>query len=159
ERAREFLGELAAGRIANDRRDLDYLRVFASAPGVIGKPLNALALPGGIQYSIMSVRRGDSDLLGQPNLILEYGDRIALLASRANFPAVRKFFGDSIKGTSEFSYISIGLGMALGFLVGAIKIPIPGFGTMAIGLAGVLVVALVLGKLRRTGSMSWTIPL
>ena len=159
EQACEHLGELAAGRIANDRRDLDYLRVFASAPSVIGKPLNALALPGGIQYSVMSVRRGDSDLLGQPNLMLEYGDRIALLASRANFPAVRKFFGDSIKGTSEFSYISIGLGMALGFLVGAIKIPVPGFGKIAIGLAGVLVAALVLGKLRRTGSISWTIPL
>ena len=159
EQAREHLGDLAAGRIANDRRDLDYLRVFASSPSVIGKPLNALALPGGIQYSVMSVRRGDSDLLGQPNLVLEYGDRIALLASRANFPAARKFFGDSIKATSEFSYISIGLGMALGFLVGAIKIPVPGFGKIAIGLAGVLVVALVLGKLRRTGSISWTIPL
>jgi putative transport protein len=128
EQACEYLGDVAAGRIANDRRDLDYLRVFASTPSVIGKPLSALAVPGGIQYSVMSVRRGDSDLLGQPNLVLEYGDRIALLASRANFPAVRKFFGDSIKGTAEFSYISIGLGMALGFLFGAIKFPIPGLG-------------------------------
>jgi putative transport protein len=155
----EHLGELAPGRIANDRSNLDYLRVFASKPTVIGKPLRALALPGGIQYSVMSVRRGDTDLLGQPSLVLEYGDRIALLASRANFPAVRKFFGDSIKATSEFSYISIGLGMALGFLVGAIKIPIPGVGKIAIGLAGVLVVAVVLGKLRRTGGINWTIPL
>src|SRR5215813_10988207 len=155
----DHLGELAPGRIANDRRDLDYLRVFASKPSVIGKPLSALALPGGIQYSVMSIRRGDSDLLGQPNLVLEYGDRIALLASRTNFPEVRKFFGDSIKGTAEFSYISIGLGMALGFLVGAIKIPIPGIGKIAIGLAGVLVVALILGKLRRTAGINWTIPL
>jgi putative transport protein len=159
EAARELLGEVAGGRIANDRRDLDYLRVFASKPSVIGKPLSALALPDGIQYSVMSVRRGDSDLLGQPNLVLEYGDRIALLASRANFPAVRKFFGDSIKSTAEFSFVSIGLGMAVGFLVGAIKIPIPGVGKIAIGLAGVLVVALVLGKLRRTGGINWTIPL
>src|SRR5215510_1392652 len=158
EDACQQLGELAAGRIANDRRDLDYLRVFASTPNVIGKPLNALALPGGIRYSVMSVRRGDSDLLGQPNLVLEYGDRIALLVGRANFSAVRKFFGDSIKSTAEFSYISIGLGMALGFLVGAIKLPIPGVGKIAIGLSGVLVVALILGKLRRTGGMNWTIP-
>jgi putative transport protein len=159
EQACEYLGDVAAGRIANDRRDLDYLRVFASTPSVIGKPLSALAVPGGIQYSVMSVRRGDSDLLGQPSLVLEYGDRIALLASRANFPAVRKFFGDSIKGTAEFSYISIGLGMALGFLFGAIKFPIPGLGKLALGLAGVLVVALILGKLRHFGGINWTIPL
>ena len=48
------------------------------------------------------------------------------------------FFGDSIKGTAEFSYISIGLGMALGFLIGVISIPIPGVGTIqprAVGCA------------------------
>ena len=53
------------------------------------------------------------------------------------------YFGDSIKGTAEFSYISIGIGMALGFLVGAIPIPIPGIGTLAVGLSGVLIVALI----------------
>ena len=98
-------------------------------------------------------------MLARPDLVLEFGDRVGLLTNRANFPAVRKFFGDSIKGTAEFSYISIGLGMALGFLVGAIHVPVPGVGKLAIGLAGVLVVALVLGKLRRTGGMNWTIPL
>src|SRR6186713_648320 len=49
--------------------------------------------------------------------------------------------------------------MALGFLVGAIHLPIPGIGQIAIGLAGVLIVALVLGNLRRSGRMNWTIPL
>ena len=49
--------------------------------------------------------------------------------------------------------------MALGFLVGAIHLPLPGEGKLAIGLAGVLVVALVLGRLRRTGGINWTIPL
>ncbi len=49
--------------------------------------------------------------------------------------------------------------MALGFLLGAVAIPLPGIGKLSIGLAGVLTVALVLGKLRRTGGMNWTIPL
>ena len=49
--------------------------------------------------------------------------------------------------------------MALGFLIGAIQVPLPGIGKLAVGLAGVLIVALFLGKLRRTGGMNWTIPL
>ena len=150
EQTRKQLGEAATGRITSDRRDLDYLRVFVSRPALVGRTLGELALPEGIQYLIMHVRRGDADLLARPDLVLEFGDRVGLLTDRASFPAVRKFFGDSIKGTAEFSYISIGLGMALGFLVGAIHVPIPGVGKLAIGLAGVLVVALVLGKLRRT---------
>lgn len=82
-----------------------------------------------------------------------------MLANREHFVALRKFFGDSIKGTAEFSYISIGLGMALGFLLGAIPIPLPGLGKLVLGLAGVLIVALVLGKFRRTLGMNWTVPL
>ena len=49
--------------------------------------------------------------------------------------------------------------MALGFLIGAIQIPLPGIGKLSVGLAGVLIMALILGKLRRTGGMNWTIPL
>ena len=90
---------------------------------------------------------------------LEFGDRIGVLAHRTDFAAMRKYFGDSIKGTAEFSYISIGIGMALGFLIGAIQLPLPGIGKLSVGLAGVLIMALILGKLRRTGGMNWTLPL
>jgi putative transport protein len=55
--------------------------------------------------------------------------------------------------------VSIGLGMALGFLLGGIAIPVPGIGTIALGLSGVLVVALVLGHRRRTAGLDWTMPL
>ena len=72
---------------------------------------------------------------------------------------MRKYFGDSIKGTAEFSYVSIGLGMAAGFLIGAIQIPLPGIGKIAVGLSGVLLMALILGNFRRTGGLNWTIPL
>ena len=153
------LGEAAPGRLVKDRRDLDYVRVFASRPTVVGRALGDLDLPGDKASIIAQVRRGDADLMPRPDLVLEFGDRVGMLANRGDFPALRKFFGDSIKGTAEFSYISIGLGMALGFLIGAIQIPLPGIGKLAIGLSGVLIVALVLGNLRRTGGMNWTIPL
>jgi putative transport protein len=155
----KILGQEAHGRLIKDRRDIDYVRVFASRHAIVGRAIGDLELPGEKGSIILHVRRGDTDLLARPDLILEFGDRVGVLAHRGEFPALRKFFGDSIKGTAEFSYISIGLGMALGFLVGIIQIPIPGIGKLALGMAGVLIVALVLGNLRRTGSMNWTIPL
>jgi putative transport protein len=155
----KILGEAAHGRLIKDRRDLDYLRVFASRPAVVGRTIGDLDLPGKEGSVILHVRRGDTDLLARPDLVLEFGDRIGVLANRGDFPGLRKFFGDSIKGTAEFSYISVGLGMALGFLVGVIQIPLPGIGKLVLGLAGVLIVALVLGNFRRTGGLNWTIPL
>jgi putative transport protein len=153
------LGEAAPGRLLKDRSDLDYLRVFASRPVVVGRALGDLDLPGTKAAILVQVRRGDSDLTPRPDLVLEFGDRVGVLAHRGDFPAMRKYFGDSIKGTAEFSYISIGIGMALGFLIGAIQIPLPGIGKIAVGLSGVLIMALILGNLRRTGGMNWTIPL
>jgi putative transport protein len=90
--------------------------------------------------------------------VVESGDRVGLLAHRSDFAALRKFFGDSIKATAEFSYISIGLGMALGFLIGSIRIPLPGIGRISMGLSGILLLALILGYRRRFAGLNWTIP-
>ena len=154
-----MLGEPAHGRLLKDRRDLDYLRVFASRPTVVGRTLGDLVLPGDKASIVAQVRRGDTDILPRPDLVLEFGDRVGVLAHRSDFAAMRKYFGDSIKGTAEFSYISIGIGVALGFLIGAIQLPLTGVGKLSVGQAGVLIAALVLGKLRHTGGMNWTIPL
>ncbi len=156
-RALELVGEAAAS-IAVDRTALDYTRVFASRSDVVGMPLGSLKLPGGFAYSYIHVRRGDVDLLPDDDLVLEFGDRVGVLCHRADFDAVRRFFGDSIKGVGDFSYISLGVGAAMGLLVGMIPLPIPGVGRITLGLAGVLLVALGLGHIRRTGIV-WTLPL
>ena len=73
---------------------------------------------------------------------------------------IRRFFGDTLKSAAEFSYVSLGIGMVLGVLLGLIPIPIPGVGTVTLGIAGgPLIVALILGKVRRTGPMLWVMPL
>lgn len=158
EQARKSLGDAAPGKILADRRDVDYLRVFVSKAAVAGRRLGDLSLPGDNAPAVVQVRRGDTELLPDPDLVIEFGDRIGLLANRADFPALRSHFGDSIKGTAEFSYVSIGLGMAMGFLLGAIPFPLPGIGRVALGLSGVLIVALILGCRRRTAGLSWTLP-
>jgi len=50
--------------------------------------------------------------------------------------------------------------MVLGVLLGLIPIPIPGVGTVTLGIGGgPLIVALVAGKLRRTGPLLWVMPM
>jgi len=125
-----------------------------------GVPIRELSFPDGMDASVVEVRRGDTALLADPELILEFGDRVTVIAARQHMAALRKQFGDSIKSTTEVSYISVGLGMSLGVLLGLIQFPIPGVGNVSMGLAGgPLVVALVLGKLGRTGPLAWHLPL
>lgn len=159
QQATALLGGLQPGSIAYDRQDLDYIRVFVSKRSVVGRAIADLDFPEDLACSIVQVRRGDNDLLPGSDLILEVGDRVGVLVHRSRIKKVRAFFGDSIKATADFSYISIGIGAALGLLVGMIPLPVPGLGKLTLGLAGLLLFALYLGKVRRTGSLVWTMPL
>lgn len=159
-KAVELLGTTVTGRIVADRSDLDHVRIFVSQSGVCGKKLGELRMPEGTDAVVSDVRRGDVELLPRPDLVLEQGDRVGVLAHRRHFPALRRFFGGSMKGMSELSYVSIGVGMVLGVALGLVPIPVPGLGTLSLGLAGgPLVAALILGRLGRTGSLVWTMPL
>ncbi len=154
------LGKLEPGRLASDRADLDYIRVFVGKANVVGIPLSSLPMPSGFPSHLLHVRRYDADLVPTPDLMLEFGDRVGVLTPPDRKEEIRKHFGDTVKATAEFSYVSLGLGMVLGVLLGLIPIPIPGVGIVTLGIGGgPLIVALILGKLRRTGPMLWTMPL
>ena len=157
--ARLLLGTPSPGRVLSDRSEFDYVRVFVSKPALIGQSIGGLVLPTGLDMRVIEVRRGDNSMLPEPGFVLEYGDRLSILGPAAHRGEIRRFFGDSITANAEFSYVSVGLGVALGVLAGLIRIPVPGLGGFSLGIAGgPLIVALILGYLGRAGSVSWRMP-
>ncbi|MGA9950921.1 MAG: TrkA C-terminal domain-containing protein [Xanthobacteraceae bacterium] len=154
------VGKLEPGRVVKDRSALDYIRVFVGKANLVGVPLAKLPLPTGFPVQLLHVRRYDVDIVPSPDLALEFGDRVGILMPPDRKDEVRKYFGDTVKSTAEFSYVSLGVGMVLGVLLGLIPIPIPGVGTVTLGIGGgPLIVALIVGKLRRTGPLLWVMPL
>ena len=151
-------GSLQPGALVKDRSELDYIRVFVGKANVVGVPLAKLALPAG--WHLLHIRRYDVDIVPTSDVALEFGDRVGVLVPPLLKEEVRRFFGDSVKSTAEFSYVSLGLGMSLGVLIGLIPIPIPGVGIVTLGIGGgPLIVALIVGNLRRTGPLLWAMPL
>ena len=154
------LGRLEPGRIVKDRSALDYIRVFVGKANMVGIPLAQLPLPTGYPVHLLHVRRYDMDIVPAPDLVLEFGDRVGVLTPPDRKEEIRRHFGDTVKAAAEFSYVSLGIGMVLGILLGLVPIPIPGVGIVTLGIGGgPLIVALILGKLRRTGPMLWVMPL
>ena len=154
------LGRLEPGRLGKDRSDLSYQRFFVAKPGLTGVPLADLPMPAGVPIHVLHLRRYDVDIVPSPDLMLEIGDRIGVLVPPEHIQTARAFFGDTVKAAAEFSYISVGLGMVLGVLLGLVPIPLPGVGTVTLGIGGgPLIVALIVGHLRRTGPISWVMPL
>jgi putative transport protein len=156
----QLIGRASPGEIVKDRSALDYIRVFVSKASLVGIPLSQLPLPTGFPSHLLHVRRYDADIIPRPDLMLEFGDRVGVLTPPEKKEQIRQYFGDTEKAMAEFSYVSLGLGMVLGVLIGLIPIPIPGVGTVTLGIGGgPLLVALFLGYLRRTGPMLWVMPL
>ncbi|WP_287157936.1 aspartate:alanine exchanger family transporter [Chloroflexus sp.] len=153
------LGEPTDEQLMLDRHTLDFRRIFVSNPAVIGVPLRMLNLPSTLGAVITRIRRGDVELLPHGDTVLEPGDRVRVVTQRDNMDRVSAFFGDSYRSLAEIDVVSLGLGTALGMLVGLIPIPLPGGGSFSLGLAGgPLIVALILGWRGRTGPIIWSLP-
>jgi putative transport protein len=156
--AKASMGREEPGRLSRDRANYDVVRVYVSKAAFVGKALHDIPLPD-FPVTISHVRRGDLELLTSADLTIEYGDVLVAAVPTGRQAEVRRHFGDSIKGNAELSFVSIGVGIALGLLLGMIPVPLPGGGTFSLGVAGgPLVMALVLGWLGRTGPIGWRMP-
>ncbi len=157
--AAKQLGEPAAEHLDFDRTAYDFRRMFVSNSYLAGRRLADLQLPQRFDAIVTRIRRGDVDFLATGDTVLELGDRVRVVTNRNRMKEVSDFFGDSYKQLSEIDLLSFGLGMSLGLLVGLIPIPLPSGIVFTLGSAGgPLIVALILGALRRTGPVVWTIP-
>ncbi|MBD3689403.1 transporter [Nanchangia anserum] len=158
-RAITELGHSSSHSLIEDRRFLDFRRITVSDPKLAGHTIEGLELDRRFSATASRVRRGDTDMMAEPGLVLQLGDRVRVVAPRSQMSAVTKFFGDSAKGLSDINPIALGLGMALGILIGELPIFTPTGATFSIGsAAGTLLVGLVFGRIGRIGSVVTALP-
>lgn len=155
----EVLGDIDPESLSFNRKEFDIVRIFVSNPEVVGKTISSLNLNEKYSALITRIRRGDMELLAKSDTVLEIGDRIRFVAKREDISSIQKLFGDSYHAASKIDIFSFGLGIAVGLLLGMLEIPLPGGIVFKLGYAGgPLVVGLILGTLKRTGPIVWSLP-
>lgn len=153
------LGRDSAEHLELDRSRITFRRMFVSNAQVTERPLHELRLPERFDAVITRVRRGDVDLTPNGHFELMMGDRARVVAPVERLPELERLLGDSARRVAEVDVITFGLGIALGLLLGAISVPLPGGARFSLGLAGgPLVMGLILGRLGRTGPLVWSSP-
>lgn len=160
-KARDLAGSEAKEAVGPElRRDpVDFRRMILSTPRLVGRTLAELNLEHRFGAVVTRVRRGDQDFVPTPDTVLERGDRLRVVAQRDQMPEISRYLGDSSRAFSETDFLSLSVGIVLGVLLGLVKVPLPGGGSLHLGLAGgPLVVALILGWLGRTGPLIWSLP-
>lgn len=153
------LGKILDYKLSFDQSAYQTRQFFVSNNKIAGKKLTSLNISEKFAAVITRITRGDIDLLANSETVLELGDRIRVVSRKKDLPGIARFFGDSYDDLSKIDLLSFGLGMALGLMLGMITIELPGGLSFKLGFAGgPLIVGLILGGLRRTGPINWTLP-
>lgn len=126
---------------------------------IVKKKLADLYLLNNFKANVTRVRRAGIDLPAKPNLKLRYGDRLLISSTKGNVSGLSSHLGNSMKEVETTSFLPVALGIVIGLLVGAIEIPLPGGGSFSLGITGgVLLAALILSRIGRTGKVLWNLP-
>ncbi len=123
---------------------------------LVGKPLSSLSLQQNFGCNVTRVRRAGVDIAPDPTLKLKFGDKLTLVAPQEHMKELMKLLGNQKKKISDTDFFPIALGIVIGVLVGHISISFESF-SFTLGLTGgVLLTALVLSAVGKTGSVIWT---
>ena len=118
-------------------------RILVTQPSYNGVTLGSLRLHNGYSLNATRVNRAGVDLLAEPGLRLQIGDRMTVVGPLEDIDRLAQKMGNSMKRLNQPNLITIFVGILFGILVGSINV---GFG-MKLGLAGgPLVVAILMSR-------------
>ena len=124
---------------------------------MVDKTLGALDLSRAYHCNITRIRRSGIVLSPTPDLKLKFGDKVVVVGERKSVQEVGLLLGNNEKKLSDTDFFPIAMGIVLGILVGQLQISFSNSFSFSLGLTGgVLITALVLSKLGKTGPILWS---
>lgn len=124
---------------------------------VIGKSLGALNFQGNFNCTVTRIRRSGIDLSPEPDLVLKFGDKLTVVGHQDSIKELSALLGNDEKRLSDTDFFPIAMGIVLGVIFGKINISFSDSFSFSPGLTGgVLMVALVLSAIGKTGPIIWS---
>lgn len=135
-------------------------RLIVTHSSVFGRELGEVEVFAEQDVVVTRVTRGGIEFTATPGFRLQFGDVLMVVGEGPRIDAVAAAVGNSNKALNSPQPIPFFLGIALGVIVGAIPLAIPGLpAAVKLGLAGgPLVVAILLSRIANTGPLVWYLP-
>ena len=124
---------------------------------MINKQLGDLNLMKNFGCTVTRVRRSGIDLAPSPDLALKFGDKLTVVGEKEGLKGLARLLGNNAKKLSDTDFFPIAMGIVLGVLFGKLNISFPGGLSFSPGLTGgILIVALFLSAIGKTGPVIWS---
>lgn len=130
------------------RGDLSSTRIVVTNAAIQGRRLKDLNIRQVFGVTVSRVKRAGIDLVADPMLMLNIGDRVTVVGPADNLKRVEQLLGNSVKRLDTPSLFATFIGIALGVLLGSMPIFLPGMPVpVKLGLAGgPLIVSILLSR-------------
>lgn len=150
-----MVGEREEGELPLEERQ-GVESILVTKKDMVNKELGSLNLQKNFGCTVTRVRRSGIDLAPSPDLALKFGDKVMVVGERAGIDGVAGLLGNNVKLLSDTDFFPIAVGIVLGVLVGKLHVTLPGGISFSPGLTGgVLLTALVLSAIGKTGPILW----
>ncbi len=124
---------------------------------IVEKTLGSLSFTSVYGCNVTYIRRSGINLSPTPDIKIKLGDKLVVVGEQDNVREVSMLLGNDAKKLSSTDFFPIAMGVVLGILVGQIQIAFSDSFSFSLGLTGgVLIVALLLSKIGKTGPILWT---
>ena len=124
---------------------------------IVDQTLGSLNFTAVYGCNVTYIRRSGINLSPTPDIKIKFGDKLVVVGEQDNVREVSMLLGNDEKKLSSTDFFPIAMGIVLGILVGQIQIAFSDSFSFSLGLTGgVLIVALLLSKIGKTGPVLWT---
>jgi len=150
-----LIGEREEGELPLDKTQ-EIESLLLTKKDMINKQLGDLNLQKNFGCTVTRVRRSGIDLSPSPDLALKFGDKL-MVGEKEGIKGVARLLGNNAKKLSDTDFFPIAMGIVLGVLFGKLNISFSDTLSFSPGLTGgVLMVALVLSAVGKTGPIIWS---
>ncbi len=134
--------------------------VYVSESAFAGRSLRQLHVRSKYNVVITRVRREGMEFVPRGDFVLEIGDQVRAVGYEPDVAAFERAAGIHERRLHETGIPEFAFGLVLGLLLGLVPIPVPGVGTVRLGLAGgPLFIGLLLGHYGRIGRLRVHVPM
>ena len=151
-----LVGERVEGDLPLDTTQ-EIESLLLTKKDMINKTIGYLNLQKNFGCTVTRVRRSGIDLAPSPELELKFGDKLTVVGEKEGLKGVSRLVGNDEKKLSDTDFFPIAMGIVLGVLFGKLNISFSDSLSFSPGLTGgVLMVALFLSAIGKTGPIMWS---